>query len=284
MKTYLGLSPLTYLLYAFVVPVAVGGADQIQSQISYCSGLFAADPLNVIRLGAGISYDPADAYGHGGRMVANGWNMFIEWVNVEKGGIQLGNTTYTFQLQFVEDHSAPQEVRFIYNELVSSGGIDFYLGPYSSELTLQSVGETDPEGKLQLANAASNHSIFRNSKYSFSTYPPNYYYNSIPFETFSSLNATSIAVIQDVGYPQCYNVSESEMYSARYGLPLHGHYFVDPNSTSYASDVEALLTELKEADVETLYACSYLLLCTEVIPYTSCYTSSVISIVCGCIS
>lgn len=233
-------------------------------QIAYQTGLLTARTGNNIKLGAAISFQSADKYGYGGRMVANGWDMFINWVNIERGGVRLNGMNYSFVLTYAEDYSDETYVRRAFEQYLQAYEMDFYLGPYSSGLTAAAVSMTEPAGRLMLAAVASNSSIFRGREFSFSMYPPDYTYDEVVFEVFSSLGAASIAIVQDVGYPQCDNVTASVEYAARYGINLYGHFVVDPLSATYSNDVTVIFEELKGAGVHVVHACSYLDLCIQV--------------------
>ena len=83
------------------------------------------------------------------------------------------------------------------------------------------------------------------------------------FGALDKFGASSVAVIRDLNYPTCSN--ESTFYRANtFGLDFVGIYSVDPNSLTYSLDVSAVLKDLQNMGVESVYVCSYDSLCTEV--------------------
>lgn len=233
-------------------------------QTAYQTGLFKADKDKVIRLSGAISFQSEDTYGYAGRMVANGWDMFINWVNVARGPLTVNGLNYSFGLNYVEDYSDAAYVSDAFSQFISDGESSFYLGPYSSGLNAAAVAQTEPAGGLFVTAAASNSSIFKDNTYSFSLHPPDYELEEIAFKTFSGLGATSIAVAFEKGYPQCSNASESARLAAKYGLRLAGYYYTDPSSPSYEQDVDAVISSMKEQSAESAFICSYLDLCVQV--------------------
>jgi branched-chain amino acid transport system substrate-binding protein len=103
--------------------------------------------------------------------MANSWNMFVDWVNYDKGGVRIGDKTYSLSLLYVEDFSNDVYVSQLCELMVEQGDLTAMFGPYSSKLTSSCSKLTDPQQLLFLAGGAADTKIFRNSDYAFGTLP-----------------------------------------------------------------------------------------------------------------
>jgi ABC-type branched-subunit amino acid transport system substrate-binding protein len=124
-----------------------------------------------IRIGAPISVQLDDAFFSYGTSMANSWNMFVDWVNYEKGGVRIGENTYSLSLIYVEDFSNDAYVSELCQLLVDQGNLMAMFAPYSSKLTSSCSKVTEPNEMLFLAGGAADTKIYRNTDYSFGTLP-----------------------------------------------------------------------------------------------------------------
>jgi branched-chain amino acid transport system substrate-binding protein len=124
-----------------------------------------------IYIGAPISVQLGDAFFSYGAAMANSWNMFVEWVNYEKGGVRIGENTYSLSLTYLEDFSDAAYVSELCQLLVDEGNLMAMFGPYSSKLNGACVAITEPNEMLLLTGGSSDSNIFRNKDYFFGTLP-----------------------------------------------------------------------------------------------------------------
>jgi ABC-type branched-subunit amino acid transport system substrate-binding protein len=129
-----------------------------------------------IRIGAPISSQLGDSFFSYGTAIANSWNMFVEWVNYEKGGVKIGEEIYSLSLYYLEDYSDSIYVTELCQILVDQGDLMAMFGPYSSILNGACVQITEPNEMLLLTSGTSDSTIFRNNKYFFGTLPPSVQY------------------------------------------------------------------------------------------------------------
>ncbi len=69
----------------------------------------------------------------------NGIQTMIEWVNVHKGGLNIGGRLYKLKLVYFDSKSSPEETTRLYRELQENYKVDFFLGPYTSKLTVAAL-------------------------------------------------------------------------------------------------------------------------------------------------
>lgn len=91
------------------------------------------DQTGTITLGAAISMSGDLA--KTAELYTDSYEMTVQDVN-DRGGVEVGGTTYEFDLQLVDDESSAERSRELFQRLIQQDGIDYLLGPYSSGVTL----------------------------------------------------------------------------------------------------------------------------------------------------
>jgi ABC-type branched-subunit amino acid transport system substrate-binding protein len=217
------------------------------------------EDLRVLRVAATASLRASDAYARQSRDMVRGWHMFALWLNTERKGIKLNGGYYSMYLDLIDDYSDATLVSKVYKTLLSN--YNFFFAPYSTSLSKAAVDVTDPAGKFLMSTAASGTSVFQNRASSFTNLPSNVMYTDAAMAAFKSLGASSTVVIKDVDISACGNSSDSKKVAEKYGLNLYGHFNVNPKSSTYASDVATIISQLKANGIETVIGCTFQTLC-----------------------
>lgn len=100
------------------------GAD-----IAVCADATTDD---VITLGAAVSL--TGKYALNGANTKNGYDLAVRQIN-DKGGIKVGETSYTLEVRYYDDESTPARGTALVERLIQQDGVKYILGPYSSGLT-----------------------------------------------------------------------------------------------------------------------------------------------------
>lgn len=251
---------IIFFFFVCYLPCVVG-LDASQK-----STVLSSAPLKLyndtITIGAPISYRVGDKYYSVGSFISNGWTMFAEWVNYERGGVKLNGLTYSISIKYIEDFSDEYYVTKATNFLLAQPDTDFMFGPYSTSLTHTCVALTEAHDALLIAQA-SDTSIFAASDYAYSVLPPKNTYSETAFATFSGLGASSIAVIVESNMELC-SLNSSYTFADTYNMTLFGYYAIDLSNASYSSSLRDILQSLKDNNVQTILGCSYYDLCVAV--------------------
>jgi ABC-type branched-subunit amino acid transport system substrate-binding protein len=217
----------------------------------------------VIRMAAAASMSSTDLYFHYGKEMTSGYDLFTNWVNLGRGGIDLWGQKYTVVFDYIEDFSNKSSVNSIFKSMLSE--YDIFHAPYSSSLTRPAVDITDPAGKLMIASAASTTSIFVGRRAAFATISSNNEYLESSMGAFKVNGATTVAVIKDIGYGGCGDTYEDSVNTAKkHNLTLHGYFLLDSTSSNYSGLVLEVAIDLKANNIETVVGCSYTKLCADV--------------------
>jgi hypothetical protein len=253
-------------LVAFLVLYGTASTGRFSRYPKYGIDLLRnASNLNeqyVIRMAMSASMATTDEQYYYGTETTAGFDLFTNWVNLDRGGINVGGRNYTFAVDYVEDYSNKSDVEKIYKSIVSK--YDIFRSPSSSGLTQAAVDITDPAGKLILSSA-SRTSIFAGRSAAFTVSPSNIAYLDSSMGAFSANGAKSVAVLKDSGYAGCGDTLEdSATIAKKHNLTLHGFYLLDVTSSNYSALVREVALDLMANNVETVVGCSYSELCYAV--------------------
>jgi hypothetical protein len=197
-----------------------------------------------------------------GTETTDGFDLFTNWVNLDRGGISLGGRNYSFAVDYFEDYSNKSDVTNVYKSIVSK--YDIFHSPTSSALSQAAVDITDPAGKL-IISSASTTSIFAGKTAALTIMASNNGYLDSSMGAFSANGARSVAVLKDSGYGGCGDTPEDSVTIAKkHNLTLHGYYLLDVTSSNYSALVREIALDLMANNVETVVGCSYMELCYAV--------------------
>jgi branched-chain amino acid transport system substrate-binding protein len=96
-----------------------------------------------------------------GRQGLDGLNMFADWVNDERGGIDVGGTQIPVRIVFGDDRSEKDTALRLFEKLVQEDGAHFMFASYSSGLTLAQAPLADQLDVVSMAWGASSDDIWQ---------------------------------------------------------------------------------------------------------------------------
>lgn len=96
-----------------------------------------------------------------GRQGLDGLNMFADWVNNEKGGIDVGGTMLPVRIVFGDDRSDKDTALRLFEKLVNEDGAHFMFASYSSGLTLAQAPLAEQLDVVTMAWGASSDDIWQ---------------------------------------------------------------------------------------------------------------------------
>jgi hypothetical protein len=234
---------------------------QTQYTIDLLENSLDQDSNKVIKMGTSASMDSETRYAGPGAEMVRAWDFFLDWVNLIRGGIDYNGGMNYVAMELIEDNSNISDVAIAYEALVESHGILF--GPFSSPLTEEAIKLADQAGRLMIASAASNTSLFAGRARSFGALPPSYKYLDSSMAVFGLHGAKSVAVLGDKD-SGCGDYNDSKIAAEKYNMTLFGFFQLDPLSASYSADVLDLAERFKLEGVEAIVGCTFAPLCYEV--------------------
>ncbi len=85
----------------------------------------------------------------------NGLNLWIESVN-ERGGLQVGGQSVTFEPVFYDDESTKERVQELYTRLATEDSANFMISPYSSGLADAAAAVAEQYGTIMITTGAAS--------------------------------------------------------------------------------------------------------------------------------
>ena len=130
----------------------------------------AADAAKVVTLGASMQLTGPDA--NLARYFRDGYQIAIDRIN-RQGGIHIGDETYRLALKVLDNQSNINLGMQQYTQLLTRDDVDFLLGPYGSNHTLNESSVAEKYRVPMVQGGGSAQQIFeRGYRYVFGTAPP----------------------------------------------------------------------------------------------------------------
>ncbi|MCL1598117.1 MAG: ABC transporter substrate-binding protein, partial [Actinomycetia bacterium] len=116
-----------------------GGTDEADSATTTAAGQDSATTTaapqfaGTIILGAAVS--ETGKFAREGKDTRQGYETWLDWVNNEYGGINVGGDRYKVEIVFYDDEGDADTTANLIEKLITEDDANFLLGPYSSGLT-----------------------------------------------------------------------------------------------------------------------------------------------------
>jgi len=158
-------------------------AMSVALSVPAISSAVAADSPKIVTLGASLQLTGADA--NLARYFRDGYQVAVDRIN-DEGGIRIGDETYRFALKVLDNQSNINLGVQQYTQLITRDKVDFVLGPYSSNHTLNESSVAEKYRVPMVQGGGSAKQIFdRGYRYIFGTAPPaeNYFGSTVEMMT-----------------------------------------------------------------------------------------------------
>jgi branched-chain amino acid transport system substrate-binding protein len=155
----------------------------------------AADSAKIVTLGASMQLTGADT--NLARYFRDGYQIAVDRIN-EQGGIRIGDDTYRFALKILDNQSNINLGIQQYTQLITRDKVDFLLGPYGSNHTLNESSVAEKYRVPMVEGGGAAKQIFdRGFHYIFGTAPPaeNYFGSTIEMMTKLDPSVHTIALL-----------------------------------------------------------------------------------------
>jgi len=170
-------------------------AMSVALSVPAISSAVAADSPKIVTLGASLQLTGADA--NLARYFRDGYQVAVDRIN-EQGGIRIGDETYRFALKVLDNQSNINLGVQQYTQLITRDKVDFVLGPYSSNHTLNESSVAEKYRVPMVQGGGSAKQIFdRGYRYIFGTAPPaeNYFGSTVEMMTKLAPRVHTLALL-----------------------------------------------------------------------------------------
>ncbi len=203
----------------------------------------AAEPefAGTIVFGAAVS--ETGKYAREGKDTRQGYNVWLDWVNNEYGGIKIGDERYQVEIIYYDDEGDPDTATNLVEKLITEDEVDFLLGPYSSGLTLSTSAIAEKYDVIMVEGNGASESIFeRGFKNIFAVLTPAGNYTQSALEALAAQGAETVVVAyEDTAFPT--SVANGALHWAEeYGLEV----LAVETYPKDVADVSAIMTKFRD--------------------------------------
>ncbi|MFB6284173.1 MAG: amino acid ABC transporter substrate-binding protein [Halobacteria archaeon] len=207
-----------------------------------------------VTLGGSLSMTGANA--EVGEVYKDVYELTTRKINQEGGFETKDGETYKLELKIRDDEGDAGKSKSIYQQLVSDGGVDYLIGPFSSSITLPATAVAKNNGVPIVVGAASSARLYnQGNEWLFGVNPLNstYTYGAIELASAKDSGDTKVGLLvkndvfsQSVAKGAREKLSETDM-----------DLLYDGVFPSDLADFSTALTKVKDKDLDVLLLCSH---------------------------
>lgn len=149
---------IVIVLVIFPISLVTFAQEDGGDEVAQCAGEPLADDSPVVHIGAAVS--DTGRYAREGGDVRNGYNLWLDWVNEEYGGINVDGVCHLAEFIMYDDEGDTDTVSVLIERLIFEDEVDVILGPYSSGLTQIASTITERENIIMVEGNGSSESLF----------------------------------------------------------------------------------------------------------------------------
>lgn len=200
-----------------------------------------AEFAGTIVLGAAVS--DTGRFSREGQDTRQGYNLWLEWVNEEYGGIKVGDERYEVEIVYYDDEGDPDTAANLVERLITEDEVDFLLGPYSSGLTMSTSAIAEKYDMIMVEGNGASESIFeRGFKNIFAVLTPAGNYTQSALKALADQGAETVVVAyEDTAFPT--SVGQGAIrWAEEYGMEV----LAVETYPLEVSDVSAIMTKFRD--------------------------------------
>lgn len=244
---------LILVLIMALVLTACGGGDEPAVEEPAAAEPATEEPVaaepaapefaGTIVLGAAVS--ETGKYAREGKDTRQGYNTWLEWVNDEYGGINVGDERYKVEIVFYDDEGDPDTAANLVERLITEDEVDYLLGPYSSGLTMSTSAIAEKYGMIMVEGNGASESIFeRGFQNIFAVLTPAGNYTQSALKSLADQGATSVVIAyEDTAFPTSVGLGAVK-WAEEYGLDV----LAVETYPKDVADVSAIMTKFRDLD------------------------------------
>ncbi len=218
-------------------------ASEAQASVEENTEAEAMEVAGTVRIGAAVS--ETGKYAREGKDTRQGYNLWLDWVNNEKGGIQVGDELYKVEIVFYDDEGDPDTTAKLVEKLITEDEVDFLLGPYSSGLTKSASAISEKYDKIMVEGNGASESLFeRGFRNLFAVLTPAGNYTQSALQMLAEKGAKTVVIAyEDTAFPT--SVAEgAQRWAEEYGLEVLAVETYPIN----VADVSGIMTKFRDLE------------------------------------
>lgn len=255
------MTTLTTLLALLMVLGACGGADTATDTTVAATPITAATATpttagspdttmaeapefaGTITIGSAVS--DTGRFAREGQDTRQGYDLWLDWVNNEYGGIKVGDDRYNVEIVYYDDEGDSDTAANLVERLITEDEVDYLLGPYSSGLTMSTSAIAEKYNVIMVEGNGASETIFeRGFKNIFAVLTPAGNYTASALKLLSDQGAKTVVIAyEDTAFPTSVALG-AEKWAKEYGMEVLG---IESYPLEVA-DVSSIITTFKNLD------------------------------------
>jgi ABC-type branched-subunit amino acid transport system substrate-binding protein len=126
----------------------------------------------VVVIGGAGSLKPTNSFYGYSDMQQNAMKLFLDWMNDERGGLQVGDKTYAMRFVWVGDNQQKSQITNSIAHAIRGTNADFAFAGYSSGLSALAAKQSFAENKIMMTWGASVPTVHSQNDLTFGFLPP----------------------------------------------------------------------------------------------------------------
>lgn len=193
-----------------------------------------------ITLGAAIS--ETGNFAREGQWNRRGYDIWLEWVNGEGGGIEVGDQTCDAEIIYYDDESDPDTSARLYERLIVEDEVDFLLGPYSSGITLGTSAIAERYGVIMVEAHGASEALFeRGFENLFAVLTPASYYTESALKALADAGAKTVVIANRDETFSTAAADGAVQWAEDYGIEVLARETYPPDA-----DLTAIITKFRD--------------------------------------
>jgi branched-chain amino acid transport system substrate-binding protein len=197
--------------------------------------------VGTIVLGAAVS--ETGNFAREGKDTRQGYDLWLDWVNNEHGGIKVGDDCYNVEIKYYDDEGDADTAANLVERLITEDEVNYLLGPYSSGLTMSTSAIAEKYGVIMVEGNGASESIFeRGFKNIFAVLTPAGNYTESALKALADQGAKTVVIAyEDTAFPTSVALG-AQKWAEEYGYEILAveTYPVD------VADVTAIMTKFRD--------------------------------------
>jgi len=196
-----------------------------------------------VKIGAAVS--ETGKYAREGKDTRQGYNVWLDWVNNEKGGIQIGDKMYKVEIVYYDDEGDPDTTAKLVEKLITEDEVDFLLGPYSSGLTKSASAISEKYDMIMVEGNGSSESLFeRGFQNLFAVLTPAGNYTQPALEMLADKGAKPVVIAyEDTAFPTSV-ATGAQKWAEEYGYEI----LAVETYPKDVADVSGIMTKFRDLE------------------------------------
>ncbi len=204
-----------------------------------------AEPMFVGTILFGAAVSDTGRFAREGQDTRQGYDLWLDWVNNEYGGVKVGEDRYQVEIVYYDDEGDSDTAANLVERLITEDEVDFLLGPYSSGLTMSTSAIAEKYNVLMVEGNGASESIFeRGFKNIFAVLTPAGNYTQSALKALADKGAkTAVIAYEDTAFPTSVAIG-AEKWAKEYGMEV----LAIETYPLEVADVSSIITTFKNLD------------------------------------